>query len=78
MQAGEGRIHLFDQDGELSGSPWTGDPAAWATSGSDPLFLMTGGYDEGTNGIMDEVRGYSRALTETEVLELYTGSGGNV
>jgi hypothetical protein len=77
IQEGEGRIHLFDQDGELSGSPWTGDPATWATSGSDPLFLMTGGYDEGTNGTMDEVRAYSRALTETEVLELYAGSGGS-
>lgn len=78
MQESEGRIHLFDQNGELSGSPWTGDPATWATSGSDPLFMMTGGFDEGTNGTMDEVRGYSRALTETEILELYAASGGSV
>ena len=43
-------------------------------------------FDPGTDGVdldgsdtvgrMDEVRAYSRALTEQEVLELYAGSGG--
>jgi hypothetical protein len=69
-----GRIHLFDRDGELDGSPWTGDPANWTTSSSDPLFLMAGGNTEYTSGRMDEVYAYPTALSESEITDLYRSS----
>jgi hypothetical protein len=72
----EARIHAYDQSGELSNSPYTGalGSPAWSQTGSERLVLMAGGNDEGTSGRMDEVRAYSRALSESEVTTLYQGS----
>jgi len=67
-------IYTFDEDGQLDGSPGTGGGTR-AQSDSAALILMAGdGRD--TPGRMDEVRAYSRALSEEEVMRLYNGSIG--
>jgi hypothetical protein len=73
---GEARIHVYDQSGELSNSPYStslGDPS-WSQTGYEQLVLMTGGKGEGTSGRMDEVYGYASALSESEVDTLYNDS----
>jgi len=71
----DARLHVFDSDGELDGSPATGNNGR-SQSEAEPLLLMAGDQAE-TTGRTDEVRAYSRALSETEVVELYSGSGGS-
>ena len=69
----DARIHVFDGSGELDGSPTTGSGGRSQSDG-EPLILMAADGSD-TVGRMDEVRAYSRALSEQEVLELYGGSG---
>lgn len=68
----DARYHVFDKNGELSGSPATGTGARSQTD-SETLTLM-GGDNSDPAGKMDEVRAYSRALTESEVWRLYQGT----
>jgi hypothetical protein len=75
VDGGDARLHVFDQDGELDGSPATGNNGR-DQSDAEPLLLMTGDQAE-TTGRIDEVRAYSRALSATEVEQLYGGSGGS-
>ena len=69
------RIHTFDESGELDASPLTGT-AQRTQSGTNPLVLFSGDDSEPA-GRLDEVRAYSRALSESEVVQLYSGSGGS-
>lgn len=70
------RLHVFEEDGEVDGSPATGS-AGRDQSDAEPLLLTAGDQAE-TTGRIDEVRAYSRALSEQEVTSLYGGSGGSV
>jgi len=70
----EARLHVFDENGQVDGSPGVGT-APRTQSDGEPLILMAADGSD-TVGRMDEVRAYSRALSEQEVLELYAGSGG--
>jgi hypothetical protein len=70
----EARLYVFDENGQLDASPGTGT-APRTQSDAEPLILMAADGSD-TVGRMDEVRAYSRALSEQEVLELYAGSGG--
>jgi len=74
VDGSEARLHVFDGDGELDASPTTVDDMR-SPSGTEPLVMMSGDDSE-TAGRLDEVRAYSRALSEQEILELYGGSGG--
>jgi len=69
------RVHAFDQSGELDASPSSGQFSPRGRTDGAPLHLMAGVGDD-TAGRMDEVRAYSRALSEAEVTALYGGSGG--
>jgi hypothetical protein len=72
------RLHVFDTEGELDASPATGTrDAAPPTTSSESLVMMSGDDSE-TAGRLDEVYGYSRAFSEEEVLQLYSGVGGSV
>jgi hypothetical protein len=68
------RLHVFTREGELDASPvvWQ-DVGPRGSTTNQPLHLMVGdGRD--TAGRADEVRAYSRALTEREVWQLYQGT----
>jgi hypothetical protein len=67
------RVHAFDQSGELDASPNTGNFSPRGRTDTAPLNLMAGVGDD-TAGRLDEVRAYSRALSEEEVTSLYQGS----
>jgi hypothetical protein len=71
----DGRLHVFDESGELEGSPTTGSASREQTDGGALILMAADGSD--TVGRMDEVRAYSRALSESEVTALYQGSGGS-
>jgi len=71
------RLHVFDTSGELDDSPATGSHDAAPPTSSGELLVLMDGDDSETAGRIDEVRGYSRALSENEVTELYSGSGGS-
>ncbi len=73
---GEYRLHLFDESGELDASPVTGGVGSPPTSSGEPLVMMMGDGGE-TAGRIDEVYGYSRALSEEEVTDLYVSAGGS-
>jgi hypothetical protein len=64
-------MYVFDQNGELDASPVT-ITGRDQTDGA-PLIMMSGDSSE-AEGRMDEVRAYSRALSESEVTALYEGS----
>jgi hypothetical protein len=68
------RYHTFGTDGELDGSPQEGTGTR-GQSEEASLIMMAGDGRE-TVGRMDEMRAYSRALSEEEVRNLYTASGG--
>ncbi len=70
----EASMYVFDENGQLDASPGSGT-APRTQSDAEPLILMAADGSD-TVGRMDEVRAYSRALSEQEVLELYAGSGG--
>jgi hypothetical protein len=70
----DARLHVFNADGEIDASPVSVDDMRSPTDG-EPLVMMSGDDSE-TAGRLDEVRAYSRALSEQEILELYGGSGG--
>ena len=74
LDGDDARLHVFDSEGELDGSPVTGS-AGRSQSDAEPLLMMAGDQAD-TTGRMDEVRAYSRALSESEVERLYGGSGG--
>jgi hypothetical protein len=69
------RLHAFDQEGEIDASPATATNGR-TQGGPFPLVLMNGDDSESA-GRMDEVRAYSRALSEAEVTALYEGSSGS-
>ena len=68
------RFHVFDAEGQVEGSPRTGSGPRTQSDAEALILMAADGSD--TVGRVDEVRTYSRALTEQEVLELYAGSGG--
>ena len=68
----DARLHVFDQSGEIDDSPKSGSGDR-AQTDAVPLHLMAGAGDD-TAGRLDEVRAYSRALSEEEVTALYGGS----
>jgi sarcosine oxidase gamma subunit len=72
VDADGGTMYVFDQDGELDASPVTVSSGRTQTDGES--LVMMGGDHSDTAGRMDEVRAYSRALSEGEVLTLYEGS----
>ena len=81
VEGGDARLHVFDQDGELDASPQTWTGGSRTQSDSEPLNLAVGqGYDMA--GRVDEVWAYSRALSESEVGQLYArsteGDGGDL
>lgn len=67
------RVHQFDQSGEVDGSPKSGGFASRGQTDGAPLNLMAGNGDD-VAGRLDEIRAYSRALSEEEVTALYQGS----
>lgn len=71
------RLHVFDTNGELEDSPATGSHDSPPPTSSGELLVLMSGDDSETAGRIDEVYAYSRALSEEEVLELYTGVGGS-
>jgi len=75
VEGNDCRFHTFGQSGELDGSPAEGTGTR-GQSDEASVILMTGDGRE-TPGRMDEVRAYSRALSEDEVEALYLASGGN-
>jgi hypothetical protein len=69
------RLHVFDTNGELSNSPATHSGDNRDSSASAPLFVaMRGQYDKQFDGRVDEIYGFSTALTENEVTALYNNS----
>jgi hypothetical protein len=72
LDGDDARLHVFDASGEIDDSPATGSSNR-DQSDAEPLLLMAGDQAE-TTGRIDEVRAYSRALSEEEVLTLYEGS----
>lgn len=65
------RMHVFDEDGELGGSPYTATdiPARTRTDGATVgLMAGDGRY---TGGRLDDVRGYAGALSTDEIQAVY-------
>jgi hypothetical protein len=74
-QPGNGQISLYI-DGVLQ-TPLSSPASAQNTNafGNNPLFLFSrGGTQEFNAGLMDELRVYSRALSATEIQQLYQAS----
>jgi len=71
------RLHVFDETGELEASPATGSHDTAPPTSSGELLVMMSGDDSETAGRIDEVYGYSRALSEGEVTDLYDNTGGS-
>lgn len=65
------RFHTFDTGGELEGSPRTGTAARGRTDPENTHLTLLHGDSNPLFGRIDEVRGYSRALSEEEVESLY-------
>ncbi|WP_225335359.1 ThuA domain-containing protein [Halomicrobium urmianum] len=68
----EATIYVYDEEGQLDGSPGTGDGNR-AQSELASLIFMAGDGRE-TPGLMDEVWAYSRALSDGEVDRLWNQS----
>ncbi len=74
IEGGELTFYAYDQNGEVGGSPAV-TSGTRAQSDTASLMLMCGdGRD--TPGRMDEVRAYSRALSEDGIFQLFLASGG--
>jgi fibronectin type 3 domain-containing protein len=67
------RLHVYDTNGELDGSPYTGTGARNTTEDGVGLTLMEG-QDIYTDGRIDEVFAYSRTLSASEIDDLYQGA----
>jgi hypothetical protein len=67
------RLHVYDTNGELDGSPYTGTGARNTTEDGVGLTLIEG-QDIYTDGGIDEVFAYSRTLSASEIDDLYQGA----
>jgi hypothetical protein len=67
-----GTLYVFDEDGELDGSPVSAADARSQT-GSEKLCMMAGDARE-VAGRMDEAFAFSTALSQSEVVRLYNNS----
>lgn len=67
------QLFAYNQSGQVSDSPVGENGIANRSGSSKPLTLMAGDVSY-TTGRMDEVYGYSRALSPSEVDTLYTNS----
>jgi glucose/arabinose dehydrogenase len=73
VDGGDARVHVFDEDGELDASPQTWTGGSRTQSDAAPMTLGVGqGYD--MEGRVDEMWAHSRALSESEVADLYARS----
>jgi hypothetical protein len=74
-------MHAYDTGGAISGFPREVSASPRNKSESQHLVLSAGTDDFGTTYYaacrMDEVRAYSRPLSQGEMYQLYTGSGGS-
>lgn len=71
VDGNEGRMYVFDQDGELTDGGVT--TSGRGQTGSELLNLM-GGDSSDPAGRMDEVYAFSKALSASEVMTLYDNS----
>jgi parallel beta-helix repeat protein len=72
----EARLHVFDKSGELAGSPATSSDTNRNEEDPKPLFIGSGA--DYFDGQIDEVFGFSTALTTSEVTSLYNASNPSV
>jgi hypothetical protein len=75
MQGSECTFYVFDENGEVDGSPGSGNGTRPQSEEASLMMMCGDGRD--TPGRMDEVRAYSRALSADEVEALYLASGGS-
>jgi hypothetical protein len=79
IDEGEYTMYAYDAEGSIAGFPQTVSGSSRNKSESQHLVLSAGTDDFDTTyyaaSAMDEVRAYSRALSEVEMFKLYTGSG---
>jgi hypothetical protein len=65
------RLHVYDRDGEVAGSPATGSRNA---SNTDYPLVMMSGDDSEPAGRLDEVYAYSRSLLPDEIDQLHAAT----
>jgi hypothetical protein len=70
------RLHVFEEDGEVPGSPATATDSRDQTG--DDVFVMMGGDHSEAAGRFDETVAYSRALSTGEVQDLFDAYGVNI
>lgn len=64
------RFHVISEDGNVGNSPLDATLTRGVT-GNETLSMMAGGGGRDVAGRLDQVRAYSRALTDSEVWQLY-------